>query len=362
MGKTLNAIVESLRAAGMDATLDRDGHATVARVNTLEDAEPGDITFLANPKYTRLLETTRATAVIVSPSDAIERNGLTLIRTNDPYAAITRVVVELHGYRKHPAWGGGERATIHPTAKLGGGANIAAGVTICEFVEIGARVTIYPGCFIAPRCRLGDDVVLYPNVVLYDDTVLGHRVAIHAGSVIGEDGLGYAPVNGKWVKIPQVGQVVVADDVEIGANCTIDRATLGRTTVGRGTKFSNLIAVGHGTKIGEDCMLVAQVGLAGSVVVGNHVTMAGQAGVVGHIKVGDNVTVGAKAGVTNDVEPGVTVLGQPAVPIADCRRQIAAMHRLPELRQQVRETQNELKAMQDKLQKLLEMIESQKTV
>jgi UDP-3-O-[3-hydroxymyristoyl] glucosamine N-acyltransferase len=355
MGKTLNAIVDSLRAAGLDATLDRDGHASVARVNTLGDAEPGDISFLANPKYARLLETTRATAVIVSPSDATDRRDLTLIRAKDPYAAITRVVVELHGYRKHPAWGGGERPTIHPTAKVGGGANIAAGVTVCEGVEIGARVTLYPGCFIAPRCRLGDDVVLYPNVVLYEETVLGHRVAIHAGSVIGEDGLGYAPVNGKWIKIPQVGQVVVADDVEIGANCTIDRATLGRTTVGRGTKFSNLIAVGHGTKIGEDCMLVAQVGLAGSVVVGDHVTMAGQAGVVGHIKVGDNVTVGAKAGVTNDVEPGVTVLGQPAVPIADCRRQVAAIHRLPEMRQRMRD-------MEAELQQLREMIESLKAV
>lgn len=355
MSKTLQEIVERLRAAGMDASIEGDGQRAVSRVNTLEDAEPGDISFLANPKYARLVEKTRASAVIVSPSDALHRNGLTLIRTKDPYAAITRVVVELHGYRKHPAWGAGERADVHPTAKIGDGANIAAGATICEGVEIGARVTIYPGCFVAPRCKLGDDVTLYPNVVLYDDTVLGHRVAIHAGSVIGEDGLGYAPVGGKWVKIPQVGQVVIADDVEIGANCTIDRATLGRTAIGRGTKFSNLIAVGHGTKIGEDCMLVAQVGLAGSVVVGNHVTMAGQAGVVGHIKVGDNVTVGAKAGVTNDVEAGLTVLGQPAVPIAECRRQVASIHRLPELRQQVRE-------LQSKLQKVLDALDGQKAM
>jgi UDP-3-O-[3-hydroxymyristoyl] glucosamine N-acyltransferase len=174
-------------------------------------------------------------------------------------------------------------------------------------------------------------------------------VAIHAGSVIGEDGLGYAPVDGQWVKIPQVGHVEVADDVEIGANCTIDRATLGKTIVGKGTKFSNLIAVGHGTKIGEACMLVAQVGLAGSVVVGDRVTMAGQAGVVGHITIGDNATLAAKAGVTNDVAPGVTVLGQPAVPIAECKRQVASLHRLPEMRRKLRELEAEVEELRQRL-------------
>src|SRR5262249_46304409 len=156
---------------------------------------------------------------------------------------------------------------------------------------------------------VGDNVTLYSNVVLYDDTILGNRVTIHAGTVIGEDGLGYAPYNGRWLKIPQIGCVEIGDDVEIGSNCSIDRATLGRTRIGAGVKFRNLIAVGHGTQSGDDCLFVAQVGLAGSVNVGKHVTMAGQAGVVGHIRVGDNATVGAKAGVTNNVADGETVLG-----------------------------------------------------
>jgi UDP-3-O-[3-hydroxymyristoyl] glucosamine N-acyltransferase len=265
-----------------------------------------------------------------------------MVRTADPYAAVTVLIVAIHGYRRHPQWGIDVRANISTSTRIGDGANIGPGASIDEDVEIGKRVTIYPGCYVARGCRLGDDVVLYPNVVLYDGTVLGHRVAIHAGSILGEDGLGYAPVDGKWMKIPQVGRVVVADDVEIGANCTIDRATLGQTVIGGGTKFSNLIAIGHGTKIGEHCLFVAQVGLAGSVNVGNHVTMAGQAGVVGHIKIGDNVVVGAKAGVTNDIEPGITVLGQPAVPIQQCKRQFALIKHLPLLKSRIKQLDDEI--------------------
>lgn len=349
MEKTLDEIVECLTSAGMSCRLEGDGRQRVSRVSTLEDAGPGDLSFLANPRYARLLATTRATAVVAPLNEKVGRDDLALLRTADPYAAITRLVVELHGYRKHPRWGVDERARIAPSARIGRDASIAAGATICDDVHIGDRVSIYPGCFVATGCRLGDDVVLYPNVVLYENTVLGHRVAIHAGSVIGEDGLGYAPVDGKWVKIPQVGHVEIADDVEIGANCSIDRATLGKTIIGRGTKFSNLVAVGHGTKIGEDCLLVAQVGLAGSVVVGNRVTMAGQAGVVGHITIGDNATLGAKAGVTNDVEPGVTVLGQPAVPIAECKRQVASIHRLPAMRRRLKELEAEVQQLRERL-------------
>jgi len=193
-------------------------------------------------------------------------------------------------------------------------------------------------------------VTLFPNVVVYEQCVLGDRVTVHAGSVIGEDGLGYAPVGEKWIKIPQIGNAVIGDDGEIGANCTIDRATLGSTVISRGTKFSNLIAVGHGTRIGEDCLFVAQVGIAGSVQVGRHVVMAGQAGVVGHITIGDNATVGAKAGVTNTIEPGVTVLGQPAVPINECKRQVAVAQRLPELKNEVKRLRRDL----DRLRKQIE--------
>ncbi|MCL2330287.1 MAG: UDP-3-O-(3-hydroxymyristoyl)glucosamine N-acyltransferase, partial [Phycisphaerae bacterium] len=225
----------------------------------------------------------------------------------------------------------------------------AAGVHIDDDVLIGDNATIYPGVYIARGTRIGNNVTLFPNVVIYESCVLGHNVTIHAGTVIGEDGLGYAPVKDKWIKIPQIGNVIIGDDVELGPNCTIDRATLGSTVIGSGTKFSNLVAIGHGTKVGEDCMFVAQVGLAGSVTVGRRVTIAGQAGVVGHITIGDHATIGAKAGVSNSVEPGVTVLGQPAVPINDCKRQLAVVQQLPKLKNEVKRLTREV----DRLMKLV---------
>ena len=321
---------------GMEPELCGDAACVVRKVNTLEDAGPGDVSFLSNPKYERLLGETRASAVVLG-RDVAAPDGLHLIRVADPYAAITAVIVELHGYRRHRRVPAGHACThVAESARVGKNATIHPGVTIDEDVVIGDDAIIYPGCYIGPRCRIGDNVLLFPNVVIYDDTILGDRVTIHAGTVVGEDGLGYAPIGGKWVKIPQIGHVEIGNDVEIGACCTIDRATVGRTVIGSGTKFSNLIAIGHGSQIGEDCLFVAQVGLAGSVSVGRHVTMAGQAGVVGHIHIGDDATVGAKAGVTNSIPAGDTVLGQPAIPISDMKRRLAHVAKLPELRQTVK--------------------------
>ena len=344
MSMHLNQIVDFLSTQGMPSELCGDGDIRIEAVNTLEDARPGEISFLANPKYERQLKTTKASAVVVSRKHR-PFNGLNLIRTDDPYAAITALMVRLHGHRRPPQWGVSEQASIAGSALLGENANIAPHVTISERVIAGRNLTVYPGCYVGPGCVLGDDVTLYPNVVLYEQVTVGSRVTIHAGTVIGEDGLGYAPVKGKWVKIPQIGWVEIGDDVEIGANCTIDRATLGATQIGSGTKFSNLVAVGHGTKIGPDCLFVAQVGLAGSVTVGKHVTMAGQAGVVGHIAIGDNATIGAKAGVINNVEAEATVLGQPAVPINEAKRQYAVIQRLPEMRQRLRDLENEIREL-----------------
>ncbi len=348
MTLTLSELSEFLAAQGFPCEIEGDPSTTVGSVATLEDAGEGQISFLSNPKYEKDLATTRASAVLVRP-DVTCPAALNLLRTADPYAAVTATIVRLHGYREHPAWGRSERAFIHRTASLGKNANVAPGAHLDADVRIGNDATIYPGVYVARGVRIGSGVTLHPNVVIYEGCVLGDRVTIHANSVIGEDGLGYAPVREKWVKIPQIGNVVIGDDVEIGAGCTIDRATLGHTAIGSGTKFSNLIAIGHGTKIGEDCLFVAQVGLAGSVMVGRHVTMAGQAGVVGHITIGDNATVGAKAGVTNSVDPGVTVLGQPAVPINDCKRQMAVVQQLPELRNTIRRLQRELGELKKKL-------------
>lgn len=346
---TLSQISDHLSESGLPNTIEGDPELPIEAVNTLEDAQPGELSFLANPKYADQLGTTRASAVLLDNEVNLPK-GPSAIRSADPYAGLCLAVVKVHGYRKHPRWSGTERADVAKSAEIGPGANIASNVTICHHVRIGKNVTLYPGAFIGQGCRLGDDVTLYPNVVIYDGCVLGDRVAVHACTVIGEDGLGYAPVGEKWTKIPQIGRVVLEDDVEIGANCSIDRATLGQTVIGAGTKFSNQVAVGHGTKFGPDCMVVAQVGVAGSTTIGRHVTLAGQVGVIGHTHIGDNATVGAKAGVRGVVEPGSTVLGVPAVPIADARRQMLLVQRLPEMRQQIKDLQAQVQALRDQIE------------
>lgn len=349
MAATLAELCAALEQHGMKPELRGDASRPIRCVATLEDAAAGDVSFLSNPKYEKMLQTTRASAVVVRP-DLEAPDHLQLIRVADPYAAITVLIVKLHGYRQHRRVPPDRsRTNIHETARIGENATIHPGVTVAEEVVIGRDAVIYPGCYIGPRCRIGDHLLLYPNVVLYDETVVGDRVTIHSNTTIGEDGLGYAPVDGKWVKIPQIGHVELADDVEIGANCSIDRATLGKTRVGRGSKLSNLIAIGHGTHIGEHCLLVAQVGLAGSVSVGNHVTMAGQVGVVGHIRIGDNATLGAKAGVTNSVPDGETVLGAPAIPIRDMKRQVVYLQRLPDLSDTIKRLEKQVAELEQQL-------------
>jgi UDP-3-O-[3-hydroxymyristoyl] glucosamine N-acyltransferase len=346
---TVGELSEHLATSGLPNTVQGDRGVAIRAVNTLEDARPGELSFLANPKYTDRLAETKASAVLVDRKVAVP-DGVSAIRSDDPYAGLCRAIVAIHGYRKHPQWGVSDRANLAETAIVGANANIGPEVTIAGDARIGKNANIYPGCYVGDRCVIGDDVTLFPNVVIYDDCVLGDRVTIHAGTVIGEDGLGYAPVGDKWVKIPQAGRVVVEDDVEIGANCTIDRATLGCTLVGSGSKFSNLIAIGHGTKIGSDCLLVALVGVAGSTIIGKHVTLAGQAGIVGHHTIGDYARVGAQAGVRSDVEPGVTVLGSPAVPIAEAKRQMLMIERLPEMRKQIRALRAEVEELRKRVE------------
>ncbi len=348
MAYRLAQLVDILAKYQMPCEIVGSGDRQIVGVATLEEAGPDDISFLSNVKYEKALQTTRAGAVIVSREQAIP-DGMTALRTADPYAAVTAVMVHVHGFRKHSQTGVDARAMIDPSAKIGPGANIHHQVTIAADVQIGKNANIYPGCYIARGCRIGDDCLLYPNVVIYDDSILGHRVTIHAGSVIGEDGLGYAPYQGRWHKIPQIGIVEIGDDVEIGANCSIDRATLGRTVVAAGTKFSNLIAIGHGAKIGRDCMLVAQVGIAGSVVVGNHVTMAGKAGVAGHLTIGDNAQLGAMCGVMNDIPADTSVAGAPAIPLKDALRSFAYTARLPEMAKQIKELEAQVAALQKAL-------------
>lgn len=348
MAYALAALAEFLGTVGMPCTVEGDGKRTVAGVATLEDAGPEEISFLANPKYESALATTSAGAVIVSTDQRVP-DGMDVLRSADPYAAVTAVMVRIYGHRTHRKVGVSPKAAIAPNVVVGENANIHVGVTIEAGTRIGRNVVLYPGVYIAEDCRLGDDCLFHPNVVLYPGSILGDRVTLHAGTVIGEDGLGYAPVGEKWHKIPQIGIVEIGNDVEIGANCTIDRATLGRTVIADGTKFSNLIAIGHGAKIGENCMFVAQVGIAGSVTVEDHVTMAGKVGVAGHLTIGDHAEIGAMAGVMKNVPSGTRMAGLPAIPIKDALRSFSMVERLPNMHKQIRHLENELKQLRQAL-------------
>jgi UDP-3-O-[3-hydroxymyristoyl] glucosamine N-acyltransferase len=305
-----------------------DGSAQVTSAATLEDAQAGQVSFLANPKYARQVETTQATAVIV-PRGFVEtsRKTAALLKAADPYFAFMKAVVRLHGHRKHPHAGVHKQAFVDATA------------------TVGENSVLYPGVYVGPRAKVGRDCILYPNAVVYDDCVLGDRVIVHAGAAIGSDGYGYATHQGEHHKIPQIGNVVVGDDVEIGANCSIERAALGSTIIGRGTKIDQLVVVGHGVKVGEHCLLVAQTGISGSVTLGHHVTLAGQTGVAGHLKIGNQVTVGAQSGIISDIDDQSTVVGSPAMPVSHARRVYMLFTQLPEIEKRIKALEQQVEEL-----------------
>ena len=294
----------------------------VSSVNTLEDASPGQLSFLSNPKYEKQLGTTLASAVIVG--NGVECDRLTLLRAKDPYLALQKAVVALHGFRAHPHSGIHPKAFIDPSA------------------QVGVRTVIYPGAYVGPGVKIGSDCVLYPNVVIYDRCVIGDRVILHAGAVIGADGFGYATSGGIHHKIPQIGNVVLEDDVEVGANSTIDRAALGSTTIGRGTKIDNQVAIGHNVKTGPGCLIVAQAGVAGSTTLGHHVVLGGQVGVAGHLDIGDKVMAAAQCGIIGSIEADEVILGSPSMPISHARRVYAIFRELPELASRIRQLEKQL--------------------
>lgn len=329
-----------------------DGTTVVRGVSSLESASADEVAFLANQKYERYMTSTRAGAVIVSGD--YSGPGGTLLRCKDAYFAFREAMVIFYGFRKPHFSGVDPRTDIHPSVKLGKGVCIAPFVSIGPGCQIGDNTVLYSGVSIGPRSRVGDDCILYSNVCLYDGTIVGNRVTVHACSSIGHDGFGYATHKGadgvvRHEKIPQAGWVELEDDVEIGACCTIDRATMGPTVIGAGTKFSNMVAIGHGTKMGRHCLMVAQSGIAGSVMVGNYCVFAGQAGVVGHIRIGDGVKVAAQAGVTHDLEAGLEVGGAPAIPLSEARRAWIAQSRLPHIRDTLKKTLRELSEIKKKL-------------
>ncbi len=344
----LSELSQYLESQGFPNRIDGLGDPLLRGVNTLHEAGEGEISFLANAKYRAQLFDTKASAAIVGPDDPAPEK-LAVLRCQDPYGAMAASVLCIHGVRRHPQWGRDPRAEIAASARIGSNPNIGPFVTIDADVVIGDNVILYPGCYIGRGAVIGDDVTLYPNVVIYDGSRVGNRVSLHAGTVVGQDGLGYAQVDGHWMKIPQAGRAVIEDDVEMGACCAIDRATLGETRIGAGTKFSDAVVIGHGTKVGRHGMFVAQVGLAGSVHVGEHVTIGGQVGVAGHLNIGDNVMIGAKSGVWSDIEPNERYFGIPAFKWKQFWRQVAAVKELPGLLRKMRQLEKEVEALRARL-------------
>lgn len=346
MGMTLGQLGERIGATVRgDPTLEVEGCAG------LEEAGPRQVSFLANRKYLKLLSATRAGAVIVSPQDGSQApETMSLLVAKDPYFAFREAVVALHGMRRLPPAGIHPLAVIDASAQIGEGCCIEPFVVVSRGARIGARTVIYPHSTVGADVVMGRDCVLYPGVTVYDGCVLGDRVTLHSGCVIGQDGFGYATHGGQHHKIPQVGNVVIEDDVEMGACCTVDRATVGSTRIGKGSKFSDLVAIGHGASIGEHNLLVAQVGIAGSTQTGRYVVMGGQAGVAGHLKIGDGAQVSAKAGVMDDLAPGGQYGGQPALPMSTTKRNLLALNRLPGLIQELRQLQKRVEELQAQLE------------
>jgi UDP-3-O-[3-hydroxymyristoyl] glucosamine N-acyltransferase len=320
-----------------------DPDTVIRAAATLSEAGPGHITFLANRKYERQLETTQAGAVIVGREMPGVRVPLLVAR--DPYFAFTQALVLLHGHRRHKAVGVSPRANIAPSAVIGADCHIHDFVTIADDVRIGNGCVLYPCVYIGPGTEIGDGTVIEANAVVYEECRVGSRVIIHANATIGSDGFGFATHDGVHHKIPQIGTAVIEDDVEIGASCSVERGTLGETVVGRGSKVGDLVTVGHGARIGPHSLIVAQVGIAGSATLGHHCTLGGQVGVVGHIKIGNNVTIGAQAGVINSIPDGETVAGAPAIDVSHARRAYAMIPYLPQMRQDIRSLQSQLEKL-----------------
>ena len=325
------------------------GATEIIRVAALGEAGPGEITFLSNPKYVALVAGTRASAIIAD--DSLTSAPCAVLRTKEVYLTFARAVGLLTPASR-PRPGVSSLASIDPTATIGPDASIGVFVVIGAGVRIGARSIVHPHVTIGSDASIGEDCELHAQVSVRDRVVIGDRVLLQNGAVIGSDGYGFARrSDGSHEKIPQVGRVVIEDDVEVGANSTIDRPAVGETRIGAGTKIDNLVQVAHGVKIGRNVLLAAQVGIAGSTTLEDGVIMAGQSGATGHVRLGAGAIVSAKSAVTKDVEAGRQVAGVPAGDIAEWRESSVLVRRLPELRRSLADLETRLAALEASLTK-----------
>ena len=326
--------------------VDGDTTAEIHNIAKIEDAQEGDITFLANPIYTPHVYTTKATAVIIKDDFVPEKKITTnLIRVADPYQAFSELLA-FYNENELDRKGIETPSSIAETATIGKDVYIGAFAYIGEQVKIGNNVKIFPNSYIGKNTIIGDNTVIHPNVSVYHDTIIGKHVTIHSGTVIGADGFGFAPNNGNdFKKVPQIGNVVIEDYVEIGANAAIDRATMGSTIIKRGVKLDNFIQVAHNVEIGNNTVIAAHTGISGSTKVGKNCMIGGQVGMAGHIKIGDHVKVGAQTGVSHNLKDGDIVVGTPAIPIRNFKKSSILFKNLEDL-------YNRIKVLEDQINEI----------
>jgi UDP-3-O-[3-hydroxymyristoyl] glucosamine N-acyltransferase len=331
-------------AAALGCQLEGDARIDIARVAPIDTAGPGDITFLANSKYSSELQSTRASAVIVAAD--IDGAPCAILRAGNPYLMFARAT-RLLNPEVRPAAGIHARAVVDPAAVLGPDVSIGPFAVIEAGARLGARTIVRAHSVIAAGATLGEDCEVHTRVTIRERVVIGARCIIQDGAVIGSDGFGFAHRDdGTHEKIPQVADVIIEDDVEIGANTTIDRPAVGETRIGRGTKIDNLVQIAHGVLVGKNSLLAAQVGIAGSTVIGDGVMFGGQVGVTGHVRVGSGVKASAKTGVTGNVADDLFITGYPHMENLDWRKAYAVVRRLPELRRQLIDLQRRLAAIE----------------
>lgn len=345
MRTTLREIVSLV-----DGELAGDPDIIITGISGIKEAKEGDITFLANPKYSSLMSTTKAAAIITSRE--VSESVKSLIKVDNPSVAFAKVIkLSAPNGIKHPKG-------IHSTAVISPGAHIEDGVVVGAYaviedgVRVGKGTIIYGGCYVGNHTSIGKDCLIYPNVSIRERIEIENRVIIHSGAVIGSDGFGFAMVRGVQKKIPQIGTVSIENDVEIGANVTIDRARFDKTIIGKGTKIDNLVQIAHNVTTGENCIIVAQTGVSGSTILGKGVILAGQAGIVGHIHIGDRAIVAAQAGVTKSVPPDIKVSGYPAKPHDTAKKINAYVQRLPDLYKKTKDLEEKIKKLEEKLNTL----------
>ena len=325
-------------AERLQCRLEGDGDVEILRLTAIENARPGDLTFIANPKYLSKLPATRASAVIVGetlPDDSRPQATCALLRSPDPYTSFAQAV-GLFAHNQLPARGIDRLSSVAPDAVVGAGVSIGPFVVIESGASIGAGTTIYPNVVIGRGAIIGDDCILHSHVAIRERVMLGRRVTVQNGAVIGSDGFGYATQpDGSHLKIPQQADVVIEDDVEIGANSTIDRPAVGETRIRAGTKIDNLVQIAHGVTIGQRVLLASQVGISGSAVVDDDVVMGGQAGVAGHLRVGKGAIAAGRTVITKSVEPGEFLTGYPGIPNLEWRKASVIFRRLPALKKRL---------------------------